>query len=302
MNYFRFAMIIWISRGWLSSRQQVNVVAFLSKQSNYHHRRQVSGLSSTFFWNPQIPHGKQLISTGFNPRPLVCQIITSSTRYSSSDNTPPPTTNNQRIGEILIENEQSVLPNVNIDSLQQTLEIIRQLLGYPNYDVSLLLADDQAVRELNAETRGIDSSTDILSFPIYVPAGHDDSAETPNIVTPGVLPPPPFEVADYYTLGDMIISVPYVIRACQKDQSSNSFEAIPDPDDPEYEWVDDDRGISGAMATEFDPETRLHMLLVHGMLHLVGYDHENDHDYELMVAKEDEILKLLKDRKGGTLI
>jgi len=38
------------------------------------------------------------------------------------------------------------------------------------------------------------------------------------------------------------------------------------------------------------------------MLHLVGYDHENDHDYELMVAKEDEILKLLKDRKGGTLL
>ena len=35
------------------------------------------------------------------------------------------------------------------------------------------------------------------------------------------------------------------------------------------------------------------MLLVHGMLHLVGHDHEEDDEYELMVSKEEEILKEL---------
>ena len=60
----------------------------------------------------------------------------------------------------------------------------------------------------------------------------------------------------------------------------------------EYE-DDDDRGVSAAMSTVFDPEQRLHMLLVHGMLHLVGYDHIEDDDYELMATREEEIMKEL---------
>jgi hypothetical protein len=44
----------------------------------------------------------------------------------------------------------------------------------------------------------------------------------------------------------------------------------------------------GVMATVYDPEQRIHMLLVHGMLHLVGHDHEEDDEYELMVTEEDK--------------
>lgn len=35
--------------------------------------------------------------------------------------------------------------------------------------------------------------------------------------------------------------------------------------------VDDDRGVSRAMAQVFDPLKRLPLLLVHGILHLMGY-------------------------------
>ena len=35
------------------------------------------------------------------------------------------------------------------------------------------------------------------------------------------------------------------------------------------------------------------MLLVHGMLHLLGYDHIEDDDYDLMVTKEDAVLEEL---------
>ena len=34
-------------------------------------------------------------------------------------------------------------------------------------------------------------------------------------------------------------------------------------------------------------------IIIHGTLHLLGYDHENDHDAEIMEAKEIEILKTL---------
>ena len=44
------------------------------------------------------------------------------------------------------------------------------------------------------------------------------------------------------------------------------------------------------MADISDPEQRIRMLLVHGMLHLVGYDHIDDDDYEEMIAREEEIL------------
>ena len=40
------------------------------------------------------------------------------------------------------------------------------------------------------------------------------------------------------------------------------------------------------------------MLVVHGMLHLVGYDHIEDDEYELMVVREDEVLAELKKRLG----
>lgn len=70
--------------------------------------------------------------------------------------------------------------------------------------------------------------------------------------------------------------------------------------DDEYYCEDeyDDRGVAPAMQYIYDPEVRIHMLVVHGMLHLVGYDHETDDEYELMVVREDEVLAELKRRLG----
>ena len=39
-------------------------------------------------------------------------------------------------------------------------------------------------------------------------------------------------------------------------------------------------------------------LLIHGILHLVGYDHIKDEDHEVMVKKEEELLKKLLDKWG----
>jgi len=89
--------------------------------------------------------------------------------------------------------------------------------------------------------------------------------------------------------------------------SRDSQEEEGDEDDEyEYEWIEvdeyDDRGVAPAMLKVFDPEIRCHMLMVHGMLHLVGYDHIEDDDYELMVEREDEVLaelrKILGDNFG----
>ena len=40
-------------------------------------------------------------------------------------------------------------------------------------------------------------------------------------------------------------------------------------------------------------EQRIAILLVHGVCHLLGYDHETGADYEVMQKKEQKLLKIL---------
>lgn len=63
-------------------------------------------------------------------------------------------------------------------------------------------------------------------------------------------------------LGDLIISAPYVVKEAQKYNVTL--------------------------------EERMRILLVHGICHLLGYDHIEDADYRRMRAKEAYILKSLK--------
>jgi probable rRNA maturation factor len=193
-------------------------------------------------------------------------------------------------GSIEIYNEQKDIPNIDQDALRDTIRRISQLIGYETYDVTVLLVEDEEMRETNLESRNIDAPTDILSFPFL------------EAQEPGTLVKPQFDIPEYYNLGDMVVDVPYVIRRCQEDQEDNGDDdeeeyeiiEVDNPDDYEDdEEIVEERGVSGAMATVNDPEKRIHMLMVHGMLHLVGYDHEEDEDYELMVAREEEILKEL---------
>ena len=104
--------------------------------------------------------------------------------------------------------------------------------------VSLLLTDDVAVRELNRRYRGLDETTDVLSFSAEHAGewqGDDGWVEDePAVEFPipdGELPP----------LGDVVIAVPQAARQA----------------------VEQGAPLHREMA----------LLLVHGALHLLGYDH-----------------------------
>ena len=90
----------------------------------------------------------------------------------------------------------------------------------------------------------------------------------------------------------------------RRSDAPNDVDSDDDDDQYEYEYMEvevdeyDDRGVAPAMQYIYDPEIRIHMLVVHGMLHLVGYDHIEEDDYELMVVREDEVLAELKRRLG----
>jgi probable rRNA maturation factor len=106
----------------------------------------------------------------------------------------------------------------------------------------VLVASPGRVRRLNLDYRGIDSTTDVLSFPMY------DS-------------PREFPPAADFLLGDIVINP---VRAEAQAR---------------------ERGVS------LDEELR--RLLVHGLLHLLGYDHErNSYQRSKMRRKERELLEL----------
>eukprot|EP00535_Pseudo-nitzschia_heimii_P001307 CAMPEP_0197179104 /NCGR_PEP_ID=MMETSP1423-20130617/4166_1 /TAXON_ID=476441 /ORGANISM="Pseudo-nitzschia heimii, Strain UNC1101" /LENGTH=297 /DNA_ID=CAMNT_0042628967 /DNA_START=214 /DNA_END=1107 /DNA_ORIENTATION=+ len=202
------------------------------------------------------------------------------------------------LGKISIYNEQETIKDIDEDALRETVQRISKILGYETYDATLLLVEDEEMRETNFESRGINSPTDILSFPFH--CCHENEA--------GHLEEPDFDIPDYYTLGDMVVCVPYVIRRCKEDlllhnQSemvrsgssgeTSQEEGMKHKNDTEGDFSlveENDRGVSGAMAWVQNPEKRIRMLLVHGMLHLVGYDHIEDDDYIEMVEREEEIL------------
>ena len=193
-------------------------------------------------------------------------------------------------GSIEIYNEQTTIPDLDIDKIKETITIIREIIEYPTYDISLIITEDEEMQQANLETRGVDRPTDILSFQFQ-----------DEIVEPGILEEPDFDIPDYYNLGDMMIDVPYVIRRCEEDREFNEGSdsdmgvEIEIGEDEDYVG-DDDRGVSGVMSTIYNPQSRLQLLLVHGMLHLVGYDHIEDGDYDLMVEKEEEVIKELQKR------
>ena len=83
--------------------------------------------------------------------------------------------------------------------------------------------------------------------------------------------------------GDIVIAPSYVQRQCKKDEEYNKLNNS-------YDNASDD-GVSLAMSKIFDTDERIVLLLVHSMIHLLGYDHENEKDWSLMSKKENEVLK-----------
>ena len=123
----------------------------------------------------------------------------------------------------------------------------------PACEVSLVIAGQRRVRELNRIYLDEDRPTDVLSFPM-VPSGE----------TKDTFVSPPDGVSH---LGEVIVSLPQAIS--QAEQHGHSAE----------------REIA--------------ILIIHGVLHLLGHDHDDPAKERKMREKEIEILSLLDKRQSG---
>lgn len=122
-------------------------------------------------------------------------------------------------------------------------------------EVSLLFVDEAAIASLNERFLGRQGPTDVLAFPI-----DDEPLDATRRAKGGGGPgrEPPGEAALPLLLGDVVIC-PAVAR----------------------------RNAAGHAGTY---EDELALLVVHGLLHLLGMDHERDEEAEVMEAAEQRLL------------
>ena len=148
--------------------------------------------------------------------------------------------------EIIISNfpEELTFPEEIEANVRAAAEMVGQLYGVENGEVSVTLTNNEYIHTLNKEYRGIDRPTDVLSFAL------NESEEPEMVDGPAV-----------NVLGDLIISVE---RA--EEQAT-------------------DYGHSLRREVAF--------LTVHGMLHLLGYDHMEDEEREEMEAEQRFVMEKL---------
>jgi probable rRNA maturation factor len=122
-------------------------------------------------------------------------------------------------------------------------------------ELSMLFVDEQAISDLNKRFLGKDGPTDVLAFPIDEEPVEGGRSPDSGGTGPGFASEP----TDLPTLlGDVVI--------CPSVAARNA---------PEH-------------AGTYDDEIAL--LVVHGVLHLLGMDHEEDEEAEAMEQRERELL------------
>lgn len=121
-------------------------------------------------------------------------------------------------------------------------------------EVSLLFCDETTIAALNQQFMHKDGPTDVLSFPIDYE--DEPSGRSPDAGTTGPGEPAVSEIPQL--IGDIVI--------CPSVAARNAVE---------HECSTDDE---------------IALLVVHGVLHLLGWDHEVDVEAEKMEARERELL------------
>lgn len=173
--------------------------------------------------------------------------------------------------EVFIANEQSAFPVDENRWMHLSFDVLRSQRVVGDAELSLIFVDKNAIAGLNERFMGKSGPTDVLSFPIetepYSGGRFPDSGGSGQRSSGQESYPVPF------LLGDVVI--------CPEVASENA---------PLHAGTDLHDG-------SLDDEIAL--LIVHGILHLFGMDHELDDEAEIMEERERELLQ--RHYKKGSL-
>ncbi|MGL6186149.1 MAG: rRNA maturation RNase YbeY [Clostridium chrysemydis] len=162
---------------------------------------------------------------------------------------------------IYVENNQDKI-EVSEDLIQKIKEVINFALKEEDVniktEISVLLVDNEEIREINNQTRNIDRATDVLSFPML---DFEDKKVYKEVYKDEKFDDSYFDGEDL-VLGDMVLSLERAKE--QSEEFNHSFER------------------------------EVFYLIVHSVLHLLGYDHMEEDEKSIMRKREEEILGSLE--------
>ncbi len=140
-----------------------------------------------------------------------------------------------------MNNDYTIVDNdlyKDYDYLPEVLDLALKHEKVNNAIFSIVFVDDEEIRRINKEYRGIDRVTDVISF------AFEDNKD--------------LEYNDIRLLGDIYICIPKMKSQAEEYGHSKKRE--------------------------------LSFLTVHGLLHLLGYDHMNEEEEKIMFDLQELIL------------
>ena len=162
--------------------------------------------------------------------------------------------------KIWISNRQRKTALSPVTVREKTRKIL-DALGLAQAELSLTLLGDRAMARLNRETFGRRGPTNVIAFPVDNPgeagAGSGSTAPAPGAPRQDSSQPPP-------VLGEVVISIETTQRQAQENG---------------WPW-----------------EELFDFYLIHGILHLVGYDHDTPADEAAMTARTWELMKVISNQ------
>ena len=146
------------------------------------------------------------------------------------------------------------MKELNNDLIRKTVKTALSHLGVSNVKVDVIELGKEEIRQANVHYRGFDKVTDVLSFPLLkLKAGEIPTAEK----FPRDVNPETGELQ----IGDVLICTE--VAAEQAQEYGHSFQR------------------------EFA------FLIVHGLLHILGYDHKTSKNESIMMRVTEEIMAKL---------
>ena len=149
---------------------------------------------------------------------------------------------------------------LDVDYEKVANDIIPAALDYEKCpyeaEVNLILTDNDAIQEINRDYRQIDRPTDVLSFPMIDFEKESDFSHVEEAVE------------DYFNpeTGELMLGNIVISKERAKEQAEEYGHSV---------------------------EREFAFLIAHSMLHLLGYDHMEDEERQVMEQKQREIMERL---------
>jgi len=103
-------------------------------------------------------------------------------------------------------NNEECTTNLSMEQFEKDAQKVLTLMGYEDFDLGILLTDNQAIQCFNRDFRSKDEPTDILSFPFHT------ELQPGEAIT--------IETEDDKNVGDLIISLEYIKVLCEEEDKT----------------------------------------------------------------------------------